>query len=93
MTTEEHLLEWMEANNMPLDEERIIEMRPEEWMRFADHLRQKFKADIYGILAEMNGLVEHPRILNLWMDEDGRQYRATKKGFQQLNESLLRNSR
>lgn len=91
MTTEEHLSAWMEANNMPLDKERIIEMRPEEWMRFADHLRRQFKADIYGILAEMNGLVEHDRMLNLWMDEDGRQYRATKKGFQ-LHEGLLRNS-
>lgn len=43
MTAYQFLPIWMERKNMPFTEERIVEMRPEEWIKFANDLVKENK--------------------------------------------------
>mgnify|MGYP006363011125 CR=1 FL=1 len=76
---------------MPTDDERIAEMRPSEWLRFANALleanRQQMERDVkinalYEELAHVNGLKEHDRIVNIWIDKNGNKYKLKRSGFE-----------
>ena len=84
MKAEDYLPLWMEEGNMPTDEERIAEMRPEEWLRFANALVKKINEnrDLFAELAHKNGLKEDDHRINLWRDKNGNKYKLKRTGFE-----------